>query len=110
MGKAVFVQDGKIINYKNMGDNPILYGDVVVLTGRIGVAAIDIQPDQLGVLEVSGVYEMDAETTAAFTTGQAVYWDSTKKCLTATKAATPIIAGWVIEDKIQAAARALVKL
>lgn len=110
MGKAVYVQPGEAINYKNTGADPILYGDVVVLAERIGVAAIDIEPGQLGTVNVAKVYELDAETTAAFAIGQTVYWDTAKKLLTATKAANPIVAGWVTEAKAQAGARARVKL
>ena len=36
---ATYIQKGDAINYKNEGSNTIKYGDVVVLTDRIGIAA-----------------------------------------------------------------------
>lgn len=111
MSSAVYVQDGKIINYKNTGAEVIPFGAVVVLTERIGVATFDIQPGALGTLEVAGVYEMDAESTAGFSVGQALYWDDANKCLTATKAEdNPIAAGFTVEAKAQAQTRALVRI
>lgn len=111
MGKSIYVQDGKIINYRNNGAEPILEGKVVVLTDRIGVSTFAVQPGLLGSLELSGVYEMDAENTAAFTMGQTVYWDDENKRVTATKADTgAVLAGIVVEDKVQASTRTLVRL
>lgn len=111
MGSAVYVQDGKIINYKNTGAEVIPFGSTVILTERIGVATFDIQPGTLGTLELSGVYEMDAENTAAFAVGQTLYWDDANKCLTATKAEdSPVTAGFAVEVKAQTQTRALVRI
>ncbi|GKH48208.1 hypothetical protein CE91St45_27700 [Oscillospiraceae bacterium] len=108
---ATYVQKGENINYKNGGSEKIAYGDVVVISDRIGVASVDISAGETGVISLEGVYEMPAEATAAFEVGQTVYWDTTNKHLTATKPASgAIVAGVAIEPKATAAALALVKL
>ncbi|MCQ4895544.1 DUF2190 family protein [Anaerotruncus sp. DFI.9.16] len=108
---ATYVQKGENINYKNDGSEKIAYGDVVVISDRIGVASVDISAGETGVISLEGVYEMPAEASAAFEVGQTVYWDTTNKRLTATKPASgAIIAGVAIEPKATAASLALVKL
>lgn len=108
---ARFIQDGKIINYLNNTASAIKFGDVLVLTGRIGVAAADIPVSNVGTVELEGVFEIAAETTAAFTVGQTVYWDNTNKRVTATKAETgAILAGIAIESKSVAESTALIKI
>lgn len=106
---AKYVQPGKIINFTNTTEADIAYGDVVVLTSRIGVAACDIPIDGLGTVALEEVYEMPAETTAAFTVGEKLYWDAANKCLTATTTGG-IVAGIAVEAKAEADAVALVKL
>ena len=56
--------------------------------------------------------EMPAETTAAFTVGQALYWDDTNHWLTATAGSAPAkpLAGWATEPKTASAAVARVRL
>lgn len=109
---ADYVQPGMAINYTNSGEDAIKAGDVVVLTSRIGVAACDIPAGALGAVSVAGVYEMPAETTAAFTVGQALYWDGTNHCLTATAGSAPAnpLAGWATEPKATASSVARVRL
>jgi predicted RecA/RadA family phage recombinase len=108
---ARYVQDGKIINFYNNSDSLIRFGDVLTLTGRIGVAAVDIADKTIGAVELEGVFEVNAETTAAFTVGQTVYWDAPNNRVTATKAETgAILAGIAIEPKAASAASALIKL
>ena len=75
MAKGFFVQDGKVLDYKNDGD-AIAYGDVVALTACIGVAECDIPQGGIGALSVSGVYELPADGSGAFTVGQELFWDS----------------------------------
>lgn len=106
---ANYVQEGRIINYANTGEKAIAYGDVVVLTEIIGVATMNIPAGATGTVEITGVYEMSAETTSAFSTGQTVYWVDDK--LTTTQPETgAVVGGRVIEPKAQASAVALVKL
>lgn len=108
---ANYVQKGENINYKNDGSEKIAYGDVVVISERIGVASVDIPAGGAGVISIEGVYEMPAETSAAFAVGQTLYWDETNKRLTATKASSgAVTAGIATEPKETSAAFALVKL
>jgi len=108
---ARYIQDGKIINYFNSAADQISFGDVLTLSGRIGVAAVDIRAGGIGAVELEGVFEISAETTVPFTVGQTVYWDAANKRVTATKAETgAILAGIVIEPKAVAESSALVKL
>ena len=105
---ARYVQPGKAIEYTNAGEETIRYGDVVALTNCIGVAAADIAPGATGVIEISGVYEMPADTSAAFTQGQKPYWDASGKKVTATEG--DVTAGIAVEAKEEASDLALVKL
>lgn len=105
---ARYIQDGKIINYLNSSAAQINFGDVLTLSSRIGVASVDIPVQTVGAVELEGVFEMNAETTAAFAVGQTVYWDAANKRVTATSGA--VVAGMVIEPKALAGASALVKL
>ncbi len=107
---ASYVQKGEIINYRNISDEKIPFGEVVVLSERVGVACMDIPAGALGTLALSGVYEMPAENTTAFTVGQTLYWDAAAKAVTATKAENAILAGIAVEPKEQAGATALVRL
>ncbi|RGX53824.1 DUF2190 family protein [Anaerotruncus sp. AF02-27] len=108
---ATYIQKGDAINYKNEGSDTIKYGDVVVLTDRIGIAACDIPVGENGAISLTGVYEEAAENTAAFTAGQQLYWNATDKKLTATKAESgAILAGIAIEAKATAGTKVLFRL
>lgn len=108
---AKYIQDGKIINFRNTTEDAIRYEDVIVLTDRIGVAAMDIPAGGLGTVAVDGVFQVPAETTSAFAVGQTVYWDKPNGRVTATKAESgPVMAGMVVEAKASATASALIKL
>lgn len=108
MAKAVYVQDGANVDFTNAGEAAIAYGDIVAYGSRIAVAACDIPAGDVGTVALSGVYEMPAETSAAFTVGMKVYWNDTAKVVTATSGA--ISAGVVIAAKAQAAGSCLVRL
>ncbi|TQI66739.1 DUF2190 family protein [Clostridium sp. KNHs216] len=108
---ARYIQEGKIINYQNSTGSAIAYGDVLVLTGRIGVAVADIPNGALGSVELEGVFEIPAESTPTLTVGQTVYWDATNSRVTGTKPESgEIVAGIVVEPKTAAESTALVKL
>ncbi len=108
---ARYIQEGKIINYQNSTAGKISYGDIVVLSGRIGVASVDIPAGSLGTVQLEGVFEIAAETPAAFSVGETVYWDEANKRVTATKPASDaVVAGIVVEPKAATAATAFIKL
>ncbi len=108
---ARYIQEGKIINYRNTTAETIHFGDEVVLTDRIGVASADIESEILGTVALDGVFEFASETGTAFTVGQTVYWDSANHRVTATKAESgAILAGMVVAPKASAEGNVLVKL
>jgi len=100
---------GDVITYTNSGETDISYMDVVSLTTRIAIAVDDIPAGENGPVETVGVFQLPAETTAAFAVGDKLYWDETNKILT--KTATDMIpAGWCTAAKAQASASTSVKL
>ena len=106
MAKAVYVQKGEILDFKNTGEADIEYNDVVSLTDRVGIAKESIAVGSTGSVAVVGVYELPADTTASFVTGEVLYWDNAK----VVKTAGDIIAGWAFTDKATAGANILVKI
>ncbi len=111
MAKAIYVQEGVNVDYLNSGTATIAYGDILVYGDRLAVAACEIPAGEVGTVSLNGVYEMPAETTAAFTVGATVYWDGTNSVVTATKATSgAIIAGVAIEAKAQAAGACLIRI
>ncbi len=104
--KATLIQNGKTIDYGNGSGSDIGYNDVVSIGSRIGVAREAIKNGNTGSLSVSGVYEMAADNTAAFSVGDKVYWDGSKL----TKTSGAVVAGWVTEPKVLAGATARVKI
>ncbi len=108
---ARYIQEGKIINYQNSTGSAIAYGDVLVLTGHIGVAVADIPNGAFGSVELEGVFEMPVESAPALTVGQTVYWDTANSRVTGTKPESDeVVAGIVVEPKATAMTTALVKL
>lgn len=103
------IQIGSQINYTNAGETKISGRDIVPLTNLCGIAQADIEPGETGVLILSGVHEVPAIGTAAFTVGQLVYWDATNK--KATNAATSNTAlGVVTAPKTAAGTTARVRI
>lgn len=111
MAKAIYVQEGTNIDYSNSGANAIAYGDIVVYGTRLAVAACDIPAGAVGTVALSGIFEMPAETTAAFSVGDVVYWDTSNKVVTATQAQSgAITAGLVVEAKAAASDVCLIRI
>ena len=105
---ATFKQNGELIDYTNPSSSVGLdYGAVVDLDTRIGIVTADIAASGTGTLAVTGVYELPAINTAAFTLGQEVYWNGT--ALTGNGAnLTP--AGWCVAAKAETATVVSIKL
>ena len=106
MGKAIYIQRGEVIDFKNSTENNVVTGDVVVLGARVGVATVDIPVGATGAVSVQGVYEIDAETTAAFNVGQKIYFADGK--LTATSGS--VEAGFAVAPKLAANGKARIKI
>jgi len=100
-------QDGKTVNILNSGAAVIKGGSVVVFGARIVIPIADIPVGEFGACATEGVYELPAETTAAFTQADVLYWNATDKKLTKT-ASDNTRAGVSWDDKGQASAVAFV--
>lgn len=109
MSKGIYIQEGSILDYRNETAAEIKYCDVVPLTGAIGIAECGIPSGALGTISVCGVYELPAETSAAFTMGQKLYWNTTVGVVTAT-ATDNIPCGMAVTAKAQSAATVRVRL
>lgn len=95
MPKAVYVQKGENINFTNTTVSEIGYMDIVQLPSRIGVALEPIAVNATGSVSVTGVYDLPADNTTAFATGDALYWASGK----VVKTAGGVSAGFAVADK-----------
>ena len=103
--QAAYIQKGNNVVYTAGAD--IAYGDVVPLTGGIGVAGEAIANGTAGTIVIDGVFEMTAINTAAFTAGQQVFWDDSANKLTNVGAGnTP--AGMCVAAKAETGTTALV--
>ena len=82
MPQATYVQDGCAIDY--MPGAAIAAGDVVVQGDLVGVAKRPIAANELGAIEVEGVFDFAKNTGVAYTVGQILYWDDTNNVVTTT--------------------------
>jgi predicted RecA/RadA family phage recombinase len=82
MPQATFVQDGCALDYSPGA--AIAAGDVVVQGDLVGVAKRPIAANELGAIEVEGVFDFAKNTGVAYTVGQILYWDDTNNVVTAT--------------------------
>lgn len=99
--KASYVQRGNKIDYINDTGADIKRGEVVVLGGRIAVAADDIVSGKQGVLELTGVWAMAKASSEEIVVGAAVYYDKGNDCITTT-ADSNTLAGFAAEKKAAA--------
>lgn len=110
MPVANYVQCGRNLDYTNSGTTDIAYHDVVSLGSRIGIALQPIPAGDMGALSVSDVWEIPADTAAAFAVGDAVYWDTTNA--KAVKAAGDgiVLAGYAFQAKAASVTTVIVKI
>ena len=76
--KAVYVQEGKNLDYQNTGSTVIAAGEVVVLGGHIGIAAGDIAVGEKGALCMEGVFRLTKKADEAITAG--AFYDLGRGC------------------------------
>lgn len=74
MATAQFIHDGNAIDYRPASDLPA--GSVVVQGDLVGITKRDIATGQLGVLELTGVFDLPKATGAGsgIAAGKKVYW------------------------------------
>lgn len=77
MPKAVFVQEGNLLDYTPAA--AVAAGNVVVLDDLIGIAKMPIEANKGGALALTGVFDVvkddDSSTGTVFLADQPVYWD-----------------------------------
>lgn len=105
MGKAVFVNDGKTIQFK--ATKEVSYGDVVVLDGRIGIAAMTIAKGESGTVSIVGAYEFK-KATGAIKPGAKVFYKEADGTITTSDSDTP--AGIALEASEANAGTVVVKI
>ena len=79
MATAIFVHDGKSIDYTPGAD--VSAGDVVVQADLVGIAKLDIAANALGALAVVGVFDLPKATGvgSGIAAGANCYWDEAEQ-------------------------------
>jgi predicted RecA/RadA family phage recombinase len=70
-----FVQRGDVIDYTN-GGSAISSGDVVEMSGTLGVALTDIANGDTGAVAIEGVFTLPKVSAAVFAVGEKLIWDT----------------------------------
>lgn len=107
MSKAVYVQKGESLDYKNSGSEKIAAGDAVLVGSVLGIAGCDIEVGAVGSLHVEGVYKLTKTSSNAITMGTAVYYDGSG--ITETSSSNTRV-GYAAADAAQADTEILVKI
>jgi len=107
MSKASYFQRGESLDYVNHTTEKIEALSIIPLVSRIGIAGDDIAPGETGVIDVSGVFEIQKTDETAIPMGTPVYYDGTG--ITATSGEnTP--AGYAAADTAAGDSTMIVKL
>lgn len=106
--KAVYVQEGKNLDYQNTGGDVIVAGDVVVLGSHIGIAAGDIAAGEKGAICMEGVFRLPKKADEAITAGADVYYSEAG--MTAVKAESAAAVGYAVSAAAEADGTVTVKL
>ncbi len=109
MAKGIYRQEGKSLDYKNVGSSTIKYADVVAMTNRIGIAECDIEPGQFGTVSVSGVYELPCTASETYTVGQTLYYNTSENVVMST-ASSNIECGFAVTAKTSRVSKISVKI
>lgn len=96
MAKAIFIQEGKIINY--VAEKEIAYGEIIPVGERIGVASEFIRSGSTGGVRLAGVYEM-ATAAETINFGDKLYWDESNGVVTKTVGSLTCVAGIAVSKK-----------
>lgn len=77
-----FIQPGEVIEYT--AGSALSSGAVVLIGNRIGVLLTDLANGEVGVAQVTGVWELTKLSTDVVTQGALLYWDAGNSRLTTT--------------------------
>ena len=104
---AKYIRKGTTVQMHNNTEEVIAYGDVVKISKRIGVAASNINPNEVGTLSIVGVYEIQAESTETLNIGDTVYFNESNNITTTIG---DVVAGIAVEPKVSGTTTAIVKI
>lgn len=104
---ARYIRKGDTVQKLNNTEQVIVYGDVVKLSTRIGIAASTINPGEVGTINIVGVYEIKSEPDEVLAIGETVYLNESGNI---TKTVGNVVAGIAVEDKASGTPFARVKI
>ncbi len=104
-----YIQAGVNLEYTNGTGSDIASGDLVKVGLRVGVALVDIDDGDTGVVAMSGIYEVTKQGTLVITQGDLLYLDATSGQLDKTTT-SQFLAGYAWESEASAAVTVKVKL
>jgi predicted RecA/RadA family phage recombinase len=106
---ATRIQTGDTIDYTP--GSAVAAGDVVVIGELVGVAPRAIGANELGAVDVEGVFQFPKAvlSTSALAAGAKVYWDAVNSVATATVGSNKQL-GWVVLAAAAATTTVKVKL
>lgn len=106
MEKAIYVQKGESIEYKNETSQLIEQGTVIVVSDRIGIAGCDIAPKMIGSLHLTGVFKIHKKSQNEIAMGKKVYFDNEG----ITEESGNVVAGFAIKKAAASDTSILVKI
>ena len=102
------VQKGDVLTYTNTGEETVAAGTPVVVGARVGVALVNIAPDESGSVAVDEVFSLE-KVTGAISQGANVYLVASNAKIT-TSASGNTLAGYAFEAALSADLTVDVKL
>lgn len=85
-----FVQHGKVLDYLNETVSVIPSGSVVIVGSVAGIAAGDIAVDEVGAVNIEGVFSLTKDAPLVISQGDEVFWSTTNSEVTKTATDSPI--------------------
>jgi len=105
--EATYMQEGKQIDYTPTG--AVAAGEVVEVSQLVGVASSAIAANELGAIQVEGVFDFKKTAALAISLGALVYWDDTANEANVTSASNMLI-GKCVKAALAADATVRVRL
>ena len=103
---AVYCQPGETLDYENKTEEKILANTVILFGKHIGVAGGDIEPGELGVLNMVGVFDIPKKSGEVLSAGDSVVFTDADGIAKS----TDTVMGYAVEAAAAEAATVKVKL
>lgn len=107
--KAIYMQKGESLNYKNDTAAMIEAGDVVVFENRIGIAGTNIRPEELGSLHMVGVFRVPKKAGEEIKAGADLYYSADGMTTTAGADGAGVV-GYAVSDSMADEEHVAIKL